>query len=750
MTKNLTRASVIFLLSGLFLPYPSLLLAAADSPFNPNFLISDEEMQQWESMTRADIQAFLSDRGGYIASLDTEDHEGKVRPTSDIVYRSAKEYKINPKYLLVKLQKEQSLVTDPDPTQRQLDFATGYACPDSAPCSEKYRGFGKQVDAAAGIMRWYYDNVDIEGWIKRPQTEYIIDDTVVQPANFATAFLYTYTPHLHGNKNFWKLWQTWFDQIYPDGTLVKSASEDIVYLIQNGDKRPFSSLSALTTRYNPKLVLTVPESELARYETGLPISLPNYSLVKAGSTYYMLDYDLLRPFASFEVVTKLGLGQDEVIELNESELPNYTIATAAITVDTSSPLGKVIRVKENNKLYYLKDGLYHPLFDEQIAKINFPHLTIQKGTAADLASYSQGDPILLKEGTLFGETGSNKIYVVERERKRHITSEEVFDGLGYQWNNIIWVNEFTGLAHPIGQPVYLRQDTTTKSVAESNKSDQELSAPQTDLSKMVKIPVEQVKFVGPVFDTSVDTYLVALFDTGEVLAGKNVDAVRPMASFTKVMTAYRLQKEGLRLSKSVTYDPKKHQAPYHKFRIAAGERVLNRHLMYALLVSSLNTPARMLVDSVSDDEAGFIKEMNNQAKSWGLTKTVFTDTHGYDVGNKSTAKEFLTIFREAATDLNLRAMMALPSYEYDELHDIDEKPHHYDDNSNDLMQKNYGNVTILASKTGYLDEAGAGLVMLVERKTDGKKFVIMTMGNPDYAKRFHDPEKLMLWAITQF
>ena len=750
MLKNLIRTSVvIIIISGLVLPYPSLLLAAANSPFNPNFLLSDEEMQQWQSMTRADIQAFLTDRGGYIGKLDIEDHAGKIRPTSDIIYRSAEEYKINPKYLLVKLQKEQSLVTDPDPTQRQLDFATGYACPDSEPCSDKYRGFGKQVEAAAGIMRWYYDNVNLESWIKRPQTEYVIDDIRVQPANFATAFLYTYTPHLNGNKNFWKLWQTWFDQIYPDGTLVKTAAEPTVYLIQNGDKRPFASLSALTTRYDPKLVITIPESELARYETGPLISLTNFSIVKVGQTYYLLDYEVLRPFDSFEVVTKLGLGQDEIIEINESELPNYIVSQTLIKADTNSPLGQLVRVKENNKLYYLRDGLYHPLFADEIAKINFPHLTPKDGTAAALNGYTPAEPILLKDGTLFGEIGFNKVYVVERGKKRHIASEAVFNGLGFQWNNIIWINQFAGLVHAVGQPVYLREEKTVKTIS-GQIIDNDFNAPQIDPGKMVKTPEDKVKFIGPEFNTAIDAYIVASFDSGEILAGKNVDVVRPIASFTKVMTAYRLQKEGLRLSKSVTYNPAKHQAPYNKFRLVAGEKVLNQHLMYALMVSSLNTPARMLVDSVTDDEAGFIARMNEQAKTWGLTHSVFTDTHGYDVQNQATVREFLTIFQKTVTDLNLRSLMGLLSYEYDELKDIDKKPHHYDDHTNYLQQKNYDELLILASKTGYLDEAGAGLALLVQRKSDAKKFIIITMGNPDYDKRFVDPEKIMLSAMTQF
>src|SRR3989338_3109938 len=103
---------------------------SVSSDFNPNFLLSDEELTEYQSMDRADIQAFFVDNGGNISRLRTDDKDGTKRTADDIIYRAAQEHNINPKYLLVKLQKEQSLVTDPNPTKKQLDGATGYGITD--------------------------------------------------------------------------------------------------------------------------------------------------------------------------------------------------------------------------------------------------------------------------------------------------------------------------------------------------------------------------------------------------------------------------------------------------------------------------------------------------------------------------------------------------------------------------------------------------------------------------------------------
>ena len=98
--------------------------------FNPNFLLSDEELQNWPSMTTVDIQAFLENHGGALSTLKIADVEGKERPVSYIIGTAAQKHRINPKYLLVKLQKEQSLITEKNPTQKQLDGATGYGITD--------------------------------------------------------------------------------------------------------------------------------------------------------------------------------------------------------------------------------------------------------------------------------------------------------------------------------------------------------------------------------------------------------------------------------------------------------------------------------------------------------------------------------------------------------------------------------------------------------------------------------------------
>ena len=142
---------------------------------------------------------------------------------------------INPKVLLVLLEKEQSLVTDTWPTVRQFTSATGFACYDNGqPCVSDYDGFFYQVWSAARQFQRY--GTAPFTWYPVGQTTNILyqanmpecGSLPVNIQNRATAALYYYTPYTpnqaalaagygrgdscsaYGNRNFYQLFVDWF------------------------------------------------------------------------------------------------------------------------------------------------------------------------------------------------------------------------------------------------------------------------------------------------------------------------------------------------------------------------------------------------------------------------------------------------------------------------------------------------------------------------------------------------------------
>lgn len=158
-----------------------------------------------------------------------------TRTAAQIINDVAKACGINPQVLIILLEKEQSLITDKWPLDRQLRNATGFACPDTAPCDPSYAGFFYQVYHAARQFKVYQAFPNSYNYrAGRNNNIYWNPDlnrcgsSTVYIQNQATAALYIYTPYrpneaalnnlygtgdscsAYGNRNFWRIFTDWF------------------------------------------------------------------------------------------------------------------------------------------------------------------------------------------------------------------------------------------------------------------------------------------------------------------------------------------------------------------------------------------------------------------------------------------------------------------------------------------------------------------------------------------------------------
>lgn len=172
--------------------------------------------------------------------------EGRAVPAgaksaAQIIWDVGQQYTINPQVLIVLLQKEQGLVVDEWPFPIQYRSATGYGCPDTAPCDADYYGFYNQVQKAAWQFRRYasnpndYNHVAGQNNNIRWSPNAACGSSSVHILNQATASLYNYTPYqpnqaalnnlygtgdgcsAYGNRNFWRTFNDWFGSTIDGG-----------------------------------------------------------------------------------------------------------------------------------------------------------------------------------------------------------------------------------------------------------------------------------------------------------------------------------------------------------------------------------------------------------------------------------------------------------------------------------------------------------------------------------------------------
>ena len=428
--------------------------------FTPNYVISDAEMTDADSMTKAQIQAFL-DAYGTLGSRSFEDVDGATKPSSQIIFDAANRNGISPKVILVTLQKEQSLVDDTSPKQSQLDWAMGYgicdSCNHETEAAQRFKGFAKQVNSATlQFVEGYMADLVAFGKTVAgygPGVTVAVDDILLTPANNATAALYTYTPHTHGNANFSKLWQRWFTHDYPDGTLLQNVEDGGVWLIQYGMRRPITSRAALLTRFNERSIVPVTSTSLAVFPTGRAISLPNYSLLRSpkGTVYLLVD-DTLRGFVSREAMRSVGLNPEDALEVSFEDLAAYAEGVP-ITTDTVYPQGALLQDVRTGGVFFVENGSKAPIMSREIMNTKFNNLSIQPAEPGELDAYATIEPVAFPDGTLIGETGKPDVYVISNGERLPIPNGETFLSYGWSWDRVIKTNERSVAIHPLGNPI---------------------------------------------------------------------------------------------------------------------------------------------------------------------------------------------------------------------------------------------------------------------------------------------------------
>ncbi|MBI5134614.1 hypothetical protein HZA86_00035 [Candidatus Uhrbacteria bacterium] len=260
--------SLVVLIQPLSL-YAATVDVASDPEFNANDIISDEDLTDTLSFTEQQIQDFLNAQEGFIRSY-TEPHPdtGQIETAAHIIWQAAQDARINPEIVLAILQKEQSLIEDPDPVAKQFDWATGYSRCDGCAGVSAYKGFGNQVRAAAKRLRYYFDHPTEFSSFRAGVASNTLDGFTIVPANQATAGLYIYNPWRGGsryndrligaNYNFYRIWKRYTKPLLDDRTIVRNRDTNQYQVLQSNQVHSFVDPGIVPTLFTSAQIAAAP------------------------------------------------------------------------------------------------------------------------------------------------------------------------------------------------------------------------------------------------------------------------------------------------------------------------------------------------------------------------------------------------------------------------------------------------------------------------------------------------------------
>jgi LysM repeat protein len=434
--------------------------------FDPGLIISDSVFFDFGTMTVADIQNFLNAKvpicnandGGPTClryyKMDTQAKPAEAgkcaampaktqQSAAQIIYDIAHACGINPRVLLVLLQKEQGLVEATNPTNYMYRAATGYGCPDSNPAicgkGSLITGLFNQLHRAAGQFQWYGDPSGSFTYLKVGSTismRYHPDNCTAKDSSGnctnwvnvcgngtfklksqATADLYYYTPYVpnaaalnnlygngdscsaYGNRNFWRFYSDWFGSPIGGGFLLKSATSG-TYLIVDNNKYLIDDPDLVTALSPLGPLGTISDDYLNSFTTAGTLS----RLVKSSTgALYMIDGGQKYTVASCAVAVTLALDCAKAVQLTANQLSALPTAGTA-TAYVVDPAGN---------RYLIQNGSKRQILDD--ASLTQAGIHLPAKSALGINAFSDlpwGSPIA-KQGTIFtnSSTGNSGVYI---------------------------------------------------------------------------------------------------------------------------------------------------------------------------------------------------------------------------------------------------------------------------------------------------------------------------------------------------
>ena len=226
-------------------------------------------------------------------------------------------------------------------------------------------------------------------------------------------------------------------------------------------------------------------------------------------------------------------------------------------------------------------------------------------------------------------------------------------------------------------------------------------------------------------------------DSGQVLYGKNSQAVLPIASLTKLMTGMVVLDSDLDPNELIAITEEGVDwLRGSQSRLRVGTVLTRDELLRLTLMASENRAASALARAHPGGRAAFVRAMNQKAESLGLRGTHYAESTGLSSANVSTAEDLALIgeaafsyptIREYSTSRGLDVMVAGRRTAFR--------------NTNGLVSSPQWEIGL--SKTGFIKEAGRCLVM--QAKLAGRAVIIVLLDSWGKYARLAAANRIPQW-----
>jgi len=233
--------------------------------------------------------------------------------------------------------------------------------------------------------------------------------------------------------------------------------------------------------------------------------------------------------------------------------------------------------------------------------------------------------------------------------------------------------------------------------------------------------------------------LVVNQDTEEVLFQKNPDAVLPIASITKLMTALVTVEAGLPLDEELEVTREDRTVDRVRSNLRPGLNLTRGQALHLALMSSENHAAHLLGRTYPGGMEAFVDAMNAKAQMLGMHDSRFVEPTGLSADNRSSPGDLVRLVKaayelETIREFSTSTAMELP---------VGKRTVRYG-NTNRLTASDDWDIGV--SKTGTTMAAGHCLVM--QAAIEGQRIVMVLLDSVGKYSRIADAQRIRNWLET--
>ncbi|MCX7193191.1 MAG: D-alanyl-D-alanine endopeptidase [Proteobacteria bacterium] len=226
--------------------------------------------------------------------------------------------------------------------------------------------------------------------------------------------------------------------------------------------------------------------------------------------------------------------------------------------------------------------------------------------------------------------------------------------------------------------------------------------------------------------------------TQRPLYTKNPDAVAPIASITKLMTAMVVLDAEPDLSEALSVaEADLDSLKGTHSRLGVGTTFIRSEMLKLALMSSENRAASVLARNYPGGTAAAVAAMNAKARKLGMLHTTFRDPTGLNSENVSTARDLVKMVAAA------RNYKLIHQYTTTATHSVEgSRGRELTFNNTNPLVKN-ASWEIGVSKTGFINEAGRCLVMQAQIRQ--RPVIIVLLDSVGKSTRIGDANRVKKW-----